>query len=201
MIMAPTNQGPWVAILERHCPAGDPPGWDDILAGYDFSLLPVEDIQRWAAARPEPGPAVQALAGLAGVQLAGFEAALWAAVREASGSTPRPGSLRWARAQDRWRLALLKDALAAPVTGPALAVLVEAIYIAVGCPEDMVDLWRRPERSGGPGTVDLGRTLAFIGRREAEIGWAAASERAGEAKGSGIPLGFQGMTGGWAESL
>jgi hypothetical protein len=38
--------------------------------------------------------------------------------------------------------------------------------------------------------VDLGRILAFIGQREAELGWSAAWKRAGEVEGSGIPMGF-----------
>jgi hypothetical protein len=190
--MALTPPGPWLAILERQCPAGDPPGWDDVLAGHDFSLLPNEEIQRWAASRPNPGPAARALAGLAGDDLAGFEVALWAAVAEAAGSTPRPGSVRWARAQDRWRLALLEDALVSPLSDPALAVLVEAIYIAVGCPEDMLGLWHRPPRSQAPGTPDRARIQAFVAalkaslapRHDRSVTWKHASDP----QGSGIPL-------------
>lgn len=192
--MIPTPPGPWLALLERHCSPDDPPGWDDILAGYDFSLLPIEEIQRWAGARPEPCPAAQALAGLAGADLAGFEAALWAAVAEGAGMAPRPGSVRWARAQDRWRLALLEDALAAPISDPALAVLTEAIYVAVGCPEDMLDLWRRPVRSREPGTPDRGRIQAFIRRRRADLrvrpSQAPAWRQAGDAQGSDVPRAF-----------
>jgi hypothetical protein len=48
-------------------------------------------------------------------------------------------------------------------------VLVEAAYIAVGCPEDMVDLWHRPVRSAEPGRPDRERIRAFIRRREADL--------------------------------
>jgi hypothetical protein len=187
------THGPWLALLERQCLPAGAPGWDDLLAGYDFGLLPAEEIQRWVAARPAPGPAARALAVLAGPHLAGFEAALWAAVAEATGKTPRPGSDRWARAQDRWRLALLRDAMAAPVCDEALALLVEAIYGAVGCPEDMIELWR-PARAGAPAIPDRGRIRAFIRRREAalapaKVHRAAWKKGAQDAQGSGIPLG------------
>jgi len=162
--MNPTSQGPWLTLLLRHADA--PIGWDELLVGHDFGLLAPEKIQAWVAAQALPGPDCQALAALAGAGLAGFERALWAAVAEATGKTPRPGGKRWQRAQDRWRVALLKDALAAPVSAEALAVLVEAVYDLVGCPEDMLDLWRR---TAGPGQSDRAKVQAFIQRRELDL--------------------------------
>ena len=156
------SQGPWLPLLLRQSPPGAAPGWDEMLVGHDFSLLAPEEIQAWVRGLALPGEACRALVALEGEALAGFERALWEAVTEATGKTPRPGNTRWAKAQDRWRVALLKDALESPVSAEALAVLVEAIYEAVGCPEDMVGLWRRlgPSRP----TADHEKIKAFIRR-------------------------------------
>ena len=127
-------------------------------------------IQLWATSQAPAGEAWQALLSLEGAALERFERALWNAAAEATGKTPRPGGKRWARAQDRWRVALLKDALEAPVSAEALAVLVEAIYETVGCPEDMLGLWRRPVGRGqGGGESDRAKVAAFIERRETDL--------------------------------
>jgi hypothetical protein len=162
--MSSPSERPWLSLLQRHCPADAPPGWDDLLVGHDFGLLAPAEIQDWVAGRNPAGEACLALIALEGAALAGFERALWHAITEATGKTPRPGGRRWARAQDRWRLALLKDALAAPVSAEALAVLVEAIYEAVGCPEDMLELWNRSR-----GASDRSKVEAFIQRRELDL--------------------------------
>ena len=163
------TQGPWLPLLVRQSPPGDPLGWDEMLVGHDFGLLAPEEIQAWVRARHEPGAACQALLGLEDEALAGFEKALWDAITEVTGKTPRPGGQRWAKAQDRWRVALLKDAVDSPVSAEALAVLVEAIYEAVGCPEDMVGLWRMacahtPVRP----IADHGKIQAFIQRYDTQ---------------------------------
>jgi len=164
------TQGNWLGLLARHCSRNNPPGWDDLLVGYDFSILDLEEIQAWVRAQNLPGVACAALVALDGEGLLAFETALWAAVTEATGQTPRPGGRRWARAQDRWRVALLKEAVAAPVSAEALAVLVEAVYDTLGCPEDMLDLWQRHagwERREG--AADRAKVLEFIRRRELEL--------------------------------
>jgi hypothetical protein len=168
--MFPRSEGPWLTLLHRHCPPDAPPCWDDVVVGHDFGLLPAAEIQRWTAAQEPLGEAGLALAALEGAALERFERALWNAAAEATGKTPRPGGKRWARAQDRWRLALLRDALEAPVSAEALAVLVETIYETVGCPEDMLGLWRRPCGPGqGRAESDRAKVAAFIERREKDL--------------------------------
>ena len=163
--MFPRSAVPWLTLLHRHCPPDAPPSFDDVVVGYDFGLLSVPEIQSWAAAQAQPGAACLVLAGLQGEALEFFQCALWDAAAEATGKAPRPGNKRWARAQDRWRLALLQDAMAAPLSAEALAVLVEAIYESVGCPEDMLDLWCRPtDRGAGGGKSDRIKVAVFIER-------------------------------------
>jgi hypothetical protein len=111
--------------------------WDDLVTGYDFGLLTSQEIQ---AEAPGTGLAVQRLRALSGSGLSTFEAHLWAACAEAEGKTPRPGSSRWALAQDRWRTALLREALTLEKTSAQLARSVEQIYEQVGCPEDMLTM-------------------------------------------------------------
>lgn len=161
------TQGKWLSLLARHVGSEAPLGWDDLVVGYDFGLLAAEEIQDWARSVPGSGGPVGSLAALEGEALLGFERALWAAAMAATGKAPRPGSRRWARAQDRWRVALLKDAMEAPVSAEALAVLVEAVYESLGCPEDMLGLWRRstlPEDQER--RTDRATIQAFIQRRE-----------------------------------
>jgi len=119
------TQGSWLALLDRQMGRGGPISFDDIVVGHDFGLLGCGEIQGWLRAQ-------------------GFEGPLWAACGEVTGKVPRPGGQRWARSQDRWRVALLKDILQAPLSMEALAVAVESIYERVGCPEDMLGLWKRP---------------------------------------------------------
>jgi hypothetical protein len=126
----------WLSLLERQ---GTPVGWDELVTGYDFGLLGQPEIQAWLLAHGPLGP--EAMAALEPGDR--FEAALWEAAKEATGKVPRPGGRRWAHAQDRWRLAMLRDVMEAPLTAEALAVAVETIYEKVGCPEDMLGLWKR----------------------------------------------------------
>ena len=140
------------------------PGWDDIVVGHDFGFLDPAQIQAWSASAKE-GPALARLRGLAGPDLRDFESSLWAACAEATGKTPRPGSARWAHAQDRWRLAILREALATETTLPRLAQRVERLYEQVGCPEDMLGMLRPSQPwSGAPATVDATAILRFLDR-------------------------------------
>ena len=157
-----------IALLERQAEPGQSVGWDELVVGHDFALVGPSDIQAWVRAGAWAGPACRRLAELDGADLERFEAALWEAATEATGKAPRPGGQRWARAQDRWRAALLRDALASPLTPDALAVAVEHIYDQVGCPEDMLPLWHRPspwERK--PGHADPLAVAAFVRRLDA----------------------------------
>jgi hypothetical protein len=137
--------------------------WEDLVAGYDFGCLTPQDIQAEASG---VGPAVRRLRALLGLDLCEFEAHLWAACTEVLGTTPRPGSSRWARAQDRWRAALLWEALAVETTHGQLALRVEAIYEQVGCPEDMLAMLTPAQRwSGAPATLDPLALQQFLATR------------------------------------
>lgn len=137
-------------------------GWDDLVAGYDFGFLTSLEIQITATGN---GLAVQRLRALEGSALKNFEAHLWAACAEAVGKTPRPGSTRWSQAQDRWRDALLREALATETTPAQLARAVERLYDQVGCPEDMLGMLRPSQKwSGTPATVDPGAVQRFLDR-------------------------------------
>jgi hypothetical protein len=136
--------------------------WDDLVTGYDFGFLAPADIQGVA---PGEGPALQRLRALEGPALKTFEAHLWAACAEAVGKTPRPGSSRWSQAQDRWREAMLREALAADSTAAHLARSVEALYEQVGCPDDMLGMLRPSQSwSGLPATVDPAAVRRFLDR-------------------------------------
>jgi hypothetical protein len=136
--------------------------WDDLVTGYDFGFLTSLEIQITA---PGDGVAVQRLRALEGSALRTFEAHLWAACAEAVGKTPRPGSSRWSQAQDRWREALLREAMATETTTAQLACHVERLYEQVGCPEDMLMMFKPSQRwSGTPATVDPAAVQSFLNR-------------------------------------
>ena len=159
------TQGSWLALLARQ--GAKVIGWDEIVTGYDFGLLSPGEIQGWLEEKGTEGPMGRELATLGPDRAPVFEETLWAACEEATGKVPRPGGRRWAAAQDRWRVALLKDAMLAPLTAEALAVTVEFIYENVGCPEDMLGLWRRfspCERR--PGVADREAIARFLKQRE-----------------------------------
>lgn len=136
--------------------------WDDLVTGYDFGFLTSREIQLEA---PGDGTAIQRLRGLDGPALRTFEAHLWAACAEAVGKTPRPGSTRWSESQDRWRDALLREALAEESTTAQLARNVEHLYEQVGCPEDMLVMLKPSQTwSGTPATVDPAAVQRFLDR-------------------------------------
>jgi len=155
------TQGTWISLLARQ--STTPIGWDEVVVGHDFGLLLPDEIQRWALEQGFQGPGCQELAALDGERLSRFEESLWAACAECTGKVPRPGGNRWAKAQDRWRVALLKDALEAPLSPEALAIVVESIYERVGCPEDMLGLWQRhspwQQRQGSADRTAIARFL------------------------------------------
>lgn len=138
--------GNWLGLLARQTMNAAPIGWDDVVVGHDFGFLKPEEIQAWVRDQGFSGEACGHLLALEGAALETFEMALWQASAEITGKTPRPGGRRWAKAQDRWRVALLKDVMEAPLSPEALGVAVETIYECVGCPEDMLGLWTRGDR-------------------------------------------------------
>ncbi len=160
---------PWFALLLRQTPEAGPVGWDEIITGQDFGILSAEEILAWVRSRPSSGEAHDRLAALEGEGVLRLEEHLWAACTEATGRTPRPGNRRWERAQDRWRVAMLRDALDAPLTGEVLAQAVEAIYEHVGCPEDMLGLWTRNPQRRGVMEARIDAILAFLQRHTAQL--------------------------------
>lgn len=164
------NPGSWMALLQRQSKAWEPVTWNEVVVGYDFGLLRPGEIQRWLRCHGFKGEACSRLAQAPAVaELVDFEATLWEACREATGRLPRPGGDRWARAQDRWRVALIRDAMDAELRPEVLAVALESIWERVGCPEDMVGLWHRPAPwASGPATLDAGALERFLRRLEAD---------------------------------
>lgn len=155
--------GTWISILNRQPWASGPIGWDEIIVGYDFSLLAPREIQDWARDLAGQSPLCQALVALDGKGLEGFEAALWEACAQCTGKVPRPGCLRWIRAQDRWRVAMLREAMALPLSPEALGQAVESIYDQVGCPEDMLVLWHYASPwQHGQAVADRAAILRFL---------------------------------------
>lgn len=166
--------GNWTALLLRQ--TAGPVSWDDVVVGHDFGFLQPEEALAWVCTQAGDGPARQHLLSLDEAGMLHFEAALWAASAEATGKAPRPGGTRWARSQDRWRVALLKDLMDAPLTVEALAVAVEAVYEHVGYPEDMVGLWRRAcPRTRQKAHVDRPALEGFLSRRERALGAGSAA--------------------------
>lgn len=162
--------GNWLSLLARQSSHGAPTGWDEVVVGYDFGFLKPEEIQNWVRDQTFSGEACERLVSLKGADLDTFEMALWQASSEITGKAPRPGGRRWAQAQDRWRLALLKDALEAPLGAEALGVAVESIYECVGCPEDMLGLWRRADRwAKTPAAAERSAVQAFIRHHDRDL--------------------------------
>jgi hypothetical protein len=161
------TNGTWISLLTRQSRNNAPVGWDEMVVGHDFGLLGIAEIQQWVREQGFQGPSCLRLAALEGDLLARFEEMLWAACAECTGKVPRPGGNRWAKAQDRWRVALLKDALESPLSPEALAVAVESIYERVGCPEDMLELWQRHSPwQKRPGSADRTAIARFLRRCE-----------------------------------
>jgi len=164
----------WTRLLHRLSGTSDPITWAEVVAGYDFSLLRAEAVQDWVREQRFPGEACARLVSLPQGEWLDFEARMWEACAESMGRVPRPGELVWSRAQDRWRRALLREALEADLTEPALAKAIEAIYECVGCPEDMLGLWgRKSPWQGHPDRVNFDALRAFLGFPKSEAKTAA----------------------------
>ena len=162
--------GNWLALLARQSPKDAAIGWDEVVVGYDFGFLKPEEIQSWVRDQGFGGSQCAHLAALDDPTLQCFEPALWEAAVEVTGKVPRPGGRRWAKAQDRWRVALLRDVMEAPLGPEALAVAVESIYECVGCPEDMLGLWSPANRWAGTAAAAHRPSIeAFLQRQEAYL--------------------------------
>lgn len=145
-----------------------PFSWNELVVGHDFGLLSIRDIQEWVRSMPFRGPVSARLATLAGAELLRFEETLWAACAEATGrKVPRPGHVYWSFAQDLWRTALLKEALAIHPEPEDLAEAVETVIDHVGSPEDMLGLVKRPP--SGPQIADHKVIAAFVDSLEEKL--------------------------------
>ena len=157
------------ALFRHHAPL--PFGWCEVVVGYDFGLLTIDEIQDWVRSVTFQGREAERLAELDGPDLLRFEETLWAACREGTGQrVPRPGHQRWALAQDLWRTVLLKTALQAHLSAEAFAEAIEAIFDHVGCPEDMFGLLSYGSgRSRGVISADRAKVEAFVRNLEARL--------------------------------
>ena len=153
-------------LLRQHAPL--PFGWDEVVVGYDFGILSIREIQDWLRTVGPLGLEGQRTANLEGPELLSFEASLWAACSEALGiREPRPGLTRWARAQDLWRTALLKEALAWPLESADFAEAIETIRDRVGCPEDMHGLVKTGcAWAGTVASVERSAVVTFVEKLE-----------------------------------
>jgi hypothetical protein len=122
----------------------DPIQWEDVIVGFDFGLLEKEDVLDWIHRQRQSGYAIQRMDPISGNDLLHFEVFLRVACEKDIGRVPRIGNQAWMRGQDRWRIALLRDALEASPSEEALSKRVESVYASVGCPEDMLGLWSAP---------------------------------------------------------
>jgi hypothetical protein len=164
------DTGSWIALWMRQAGTLAPLSWDDLVVGHDFGFLGPQEIQAWLRDQGPLGPRGEALASLPPEGALRFEEMLWAASGEATGKVPRPGGGRWAKAQDRWRVVLLKDIMEAPLSAEALAVAVESIYERVGCPEDMLGLWQRVSPwEKRPGIANREAIQSFLERARTAI--------------------------------
>jgi hypothetical protein len=153
-------------LLRRHTPL--PFGWCEVVVGYDFGILSIREIQDWVRTTAPRGPEAEHLLDLAGDELLRFEASLWATCLEATGTRPpRPGHRRWALAQDLWRTALLREALAWPLDEAAFGEAIATIIDRVGCPDDMHGLVRQgPVWTKRAASADRVAVEAFVARLE-----------------------------------
>jgi len=156
-------------LLRRHLPL--PFGWSEVVVGHDFGILSIREIQDWVRTLPTRGREAERLAFLEAPEFLRFEETLWTACREASGGrVPRPGHRHWAMAQDHWRMALLKEILAAPLDAGGFANAVEAAIDRVGSPEDMLPLVQRSfHRTGWTVSADRAKVEAFVRDLEARL--------------------------------
>ncbi len=146
---------------------GQPPTWMDVVTGFDYGFLTRAEVQAWARAHdpnPQFHPACHRLA-MIDPEVENFQNALWDSCVEAQGSVFRIGQTRWLQSQDRWRVALIQEALEGDLSLHALAIALERIYDAFGCPDDMLHLWRRRAPwEKGVQAVDLPALQAFLAR-------------------------------------
>ncbi len=142
-------------LLRRHASLHF--GWYEVVVGYDFGILSTREIQDWVRSTALLGPEGEKLAGLEGADLICFEASLWAACVEATGTrVPRPGHQRWALAQDLWRTSLLKEALAWPLDDLEFGEAIES-------PDDMLGLLKRGYAwAKQPALADRAVVAAFV---------------------------------------
>lgn len=122
------------------CFPGSGPGWEDLVVAQDYGLLQPGEILAWLGSGSQDRPLTREMVECAESSPM-FELALWSACRQVLGFVPRPGTSLWEAAQDRWRVVLLKHALAKAETPEGLGMAVRDIFEMLGMPEDMWGLW------------------------------------------------------------
>ena len=153
-------------ILQRHTVGAI--RWPELRVGLQLGFLTAAELQSWLRTQGVTGPSAAALLALPPVDDGTFEVAFRKACREAEGVVPFPGHTSWQKAQDRWRLAWMRELLSQDHTTTTLARAVEALFDQLGCPEDMLS-FLQPEPSWRklPPRVDPYAATAFLGRMTA----------------------------------
>lgn len=153
-------------ILQRHTPGAL--RWSELRVGLALGFLSVLELQAWLRVRGAGGPAEAKLLALPPVDDGAFEGALREACLEREGRVAFPGDAAWQQAQDRWRLAWLRELLSQDHTPTTLGRAVEALFDQLGCPEDMLSFLRpEPKWRRLPPRVDPHAATAFLGRMTA----------------------------------
>ena len=153
-------------ILQRH--TAGPVRWPEVRVGLQLGFLSALELQTWLRARGVSGPGAASLLALPPVDDGAFEGALREACLESEGRVPFPGDTAWQQAQDRWRLAWMRELLSQDHTPTTLARAVEALFDQLGCPEDMLSfLHPQPSWRRLPPRVDPYAATVFLGRATA----------------------------------
>lgn len=153
-------------ILQRHTSGAV--RWSELRVGLQLGFISAVELQGWLRVRGVSGPGAASVLALPPVDDGAFEGAIREACQESEGRVPFPGDTSWQQAQDRWRLAWMRELLSQDHTPVTLARAVEALFDQLGCPEDMLS-FLRPEPSWRklPPRVDPYAATAFLGRMTA----------------------------------
>ncbi len=155
-----------IHILQRHTTGAI--RWSDLRVGLQLGFLSALELQTWLRSRDISGPGIASLLALPPVDDGAFEGAIREACLESEGHIPFPGHTAWQQAQDRWRLAWMRELLSQDHTPTTLARAVEGLFDQLGCPEDMLSFLRpEPKWRKLPSRVDPHAVSAFLGRMTA----------------------------------
>ena len=155
-----------IQILQRHTSGAI--RWPELRVGLQLGFLTAAELQGWLRIRGVSDPGTASLLALPPVDDGTFEGAVREACLESEGQVPFPGHTSWQNAQDRWRLAWMRELLSQDHTPTTLARAVEALFDQLGCPEDMLTfLHPQPSWRRLPPRVDPHAATLFLGRASA----------------------------------